>query len=85
MNGFNFVCWINCRVPQTLKLSIARIIGWGRVERICSSVVRMMANISAGYEPLMEDVLRMVVGGGRLNVAADPDGLSFFLLSGPSV
>ena len=45
----------------------------------------MMANISAGYEPLMGDVLQMVMGGAVLNVAAEPEGLSFFWSSEPSV
>ena len=33
----------------------------------------------------MGDVLQMVMGGAVLNVAAEPEGLSFFWLSEPSV
>ena len=78
VNGLHFVCWINRRVLQTLKLSIVKIIGWRRVGSIWKSVMRMMAKISAGYEPLIEDVLQVVIGGAVLNVAAEPDGLSHF-------
>ena len=85
VNGLSFVCWMNCRVLQTLKLSIAKIIGWGRVRRIWKSVMRTTANISAGYEPLMGDVLQMVIAGAVLNVAAYPDGLLLFGSSEPSV
>ena len=85
VNGLSLVCWMNCRVLQTLKLSIAKIIGWGRVERIRKRVMRTMANISAGFEPLMGDVLQMVIGVAVLNVAAEPDGLLYFGSSEPSV
>ena len=51
----NFVCRMSCRVLQKLKLSMANIMGWGNVGRERRSVVRMMANISARYEPLMGD------------------------------
>ena len=47
--------------------------------------MRTMANISAGYEPFMGDVLQMVRGGAVVNVAADPDGLFLFASSEPSV
>ena len=75
VNGLHFVCWINCRVLQTLKLSTAKIIGWVRVGRFWKSVMRMMAKISAGYEPLMGNVLQMVIGGAVLNVAAAQKGV----------
>ena len=78
VKGLNFVCWMSCRVLQTLKLSMEIIMGWGNVGRERRSVVTMMANISAGYEPLMGDVLQMVMGGAVLYVAAEPEGLSFF-------
>ena len=58
VKGLNCVCWRSCRVLRTLKLSMAKIIGWGNVGRERGSVVRIMANISAGYEPLMGDVCR---------------------------
>ena len=85
VKGLNFVCWMSCRVLQTLKLSMAKIMGWGNVGRERRSAVRMMATISAGYEPLMGDVLQMVMGGAVLNVAAEPEGLSFFWSSEPTV
>ena len=85
VNGLNFLYWMNCKVLQTLKLSIAKIIGWGKVGRIRKSVIRTIANISAGYEPLMGDVLQMVIRGAVLNVAAEPDGLLHFGSSEPSV
>ena len=47
--------------------------------------MRMMANLSAGYEPLMVDVLQMVIGGALLNWAAEPEGLSFSWSSEPPV
>ena len=78
VKGLNCVCWMSCRVLQTLKLSMAKIMGSGNVGRERRSVVRMMANLCAGYEPLMGDVLQMVMGGALLNVAAEPEGLSFF-------
>ena len=50
VKGLNFVCCMSCRVLQTLKLSMAKIMGWGNVGRERRSVVRMMANISAWYD-----------------------------------
>ena len=85
VNGLSFVCWMNCRVLQTLKLSMAKIMGWGRVGSIWKSVMRTMANISAGYEPLVGGVLQMVMGGAVLNVAAESDGLVLLGSSEPSV
>ena len=85
VNGLSFVCWMNCRVLQTLKLSIANIIGWVREGRIWRSLMRTMASIPAGYEPLMGDELQMFIGGAVLKVAADPDGLLLFGSSEPSV
>ena len=85
VNGLSFVFWMKCRVLQALKLFIAKTIGWGRVGRIWKSVMRTMANISAGYELLMGDVLQMVIGGAVLNVAAGPDGLLPFGSSEPPV
>ena len=85
VKGLNFVCWMSCRVLHTLKLSMAKIMGWGNVGGERRSVVRMMANVSAGYEPLIADVLQMVMGGAVLNVAAECEGFSFFWSSEPSV
>ena len=51
VKGLNYVCWMSCRVLQTLKLSLAKIMGWGNVGGGGTSVVRMIANIPAGYEP----------------------------------
>ena len=85
VKGLNCVCWMSCRVLQTIKLSMAKIMGWGNVGRERRSVLRMMANITAGYAPLMGDVLQIVMGRAVLNVAAEPEGLSFFWLSEPSV
>ena len=85
VNGLPLVCWMNCTVLQTLKLSIAKIIGWGRVGRIWKSVMRTMANISDGYEPFMGNVLQKVLGGAVLNVAAEHDDPLLFGSSEPSV
>ena len=85
VNGLSFVCWMNCRVLQTLQLSMAKIMGCGRVGSIWKSVMRTMAPISAGYEPLMGDVLRIVMWGAVLTVAADADGLLLLGSSEPSV
>ena len=45
VKGLNFVCWMSCRVLQTLKVSMAKIMGLGNVGRERRGVVRMMSNI----------------------------------------